>query len=266
VRNWQPITVKFFGLGVFYFFLSSAFLLLSELYHLPFQLSVHTLTLGFMLNVVIGTQLAWIPMLYMEPLNVKYAKYLFYTSLFSLPPFLFSFYILNYQLIALLSALPLTLVAYFLWLIYSVFSGRRMPKEIPLVIRYFILAMAFLPFGMLVGTLMAGENLISFLVKIHVDILVYGFTATTIMGGIAHLYPRIIYGWKQLEGVSIQDLTDEKLLRKIFPYIPMSILWMVFCDAMQALSYLSVLPYMILWVFFFKAVFLKPLLKRKVIA
>ncbi|GBC88867.1 hypothetical protein HRbin13_00999 [bacterium HR13] len=265
IKNWQPITVKFLGLAVFYFLLSSVFLMLSELGHLPLPLAVHTLTLGLMLNAVMGVQLAWIPMLYMEPLNVKYGKYLFYSSLLALPPFLLSFYTLNYRLTAYLSILPLTVVTYFLWIIYSVFSGRRMPKEIPLVVRYFILAMIFLPFGMLLGSLMASENLVSFIVRIHVDLLVYGFTAITIMGGIAHLYPRIIYGWKQSEGVSIQELVDEPLLRKLLPFVPVSVAWMVFCDAMGGfLLHISTLPYAVLWTLFFKAVLLKPFLKRKV--
>jgi hypothetical protein len=266
VRNWQPITVKFLGLSNFYFFLSSLFLPLSQVGYVPFQLAIHTLTLGFMLNAVMGTQLAWIPMLYMEPLNIKYAKYLFYISSMTIPLFLLSFYALNYKLIALVSFFPTAFVGYFLWIIYSVFSGRRMPKEIPLVIRYFILAMIFLPFGMMVGTFMASENIISFLVKVHVDLILYGFTAITIMGGMAHLYPRILYGWIQKKGdISIQDIVDEMLLKKLFPFVPASVYWMVFCDALGfPFSYLSAIPYAIVWLLFFKAVFLKLPLKGKV--
>lgn len=154
-----------------------------------------------------------------------------------------------------------------LWIVHSVFSGRRMPKEIPLVVRYFILAMIFLPFGMIVGTFMASENLVSFLVKMHMDLLVYGFTATTIMGGMAHLYPRILYSWLQSKGtsVSIQELVDETLLRKLLPYIPLSVAWMVFCDALGSFFiYLSVIPYTVVWLLFFKGVFLNFPLKGKI--
>lgn len=267
VKNWGPVTVKFLGLSAFYFLISSIFLLLSDIGYIPPQIAVHTLTLGFMLNAVMGTQLAWIPMLYMEALNVKYGIYLFYASLLALPPFLFSFYILNYKFIALLSILPIAVVSYFLWIIYSVFSGRRMPKEIPLAVRYFILAMVFLPFGMLIGVLMAGNNLIPILIRLHIDLLVYGFTATTIMGGIAHLYPRIIYGWMQSKGVnvSIQTLIDEVLIRKLLPYVTFSVFWMSFCDVMgDFFLYFSALPYIFLWLLFFKAVFLNSFLKSKV--
>ncbi|MEZ0361417.1 MAG: hypothetical protein ABWK04_05935 [Hydrogenobacter sp.] len=267
VKNWGPVTVKFLGLSALYFLISSIFLLLSDLGYVPPQVAVHTLTLGFMLNAVMGTQLAWIPMLYMEALNVKYGIYLFYVSLLALPPFLFSFYILNYKFIALLSILPIVVVSYFLWIIYSVFSGRRMPKEIPLAVRYFILAMVFLPFGMLIGVLMAGNNLIPLLIRPHIDLLVYGFTATTIMGGVAHLYPRIVYGWMQSKGVnvSIQTLVDEVLLRKLLPYVTFSVFWMSFCDVMgDFFLYFSALPYIFLWLLFFKAVFLNSVLKSKV--
>ncbi len=260
IRNWQPITVKFLGLGTLYFFTSSIFLVLSEMGYIPLALAIHTNTLGFMLNVVMGTQLAWIPMLYMEPLNVKHAKRLFYMNLIALPPFLFTFYAMNYQLISLVSFLPVSLVAYFLWTLYTLFSERRMPKEIPLVVRYFLLAMVFLPFGMLTGILMASKNLVSFLVNVHVDLLVYGFTSITVMGGLAHLRPRIVYGWKQSEGInaSIKDFVDERLVKRVFPFVPMSVFWMALCDAMGGVfSYFSSLPYLLLWLLFFSATFLK---------
>ncbi|MFN3814381.1 MAG: hypothetical protein ACK4SM_07150 [Aquificaceae bacterium] len=263
IRNWQPITVKFLGLGTVYFFTSSFFLVLSEMGYIPSALALHTNTLGFMLNVVMGTQLAWIPMLYMEPLKVKHAKRLFYLSLIALPPFLFAFYTMNYQLISLVSLLPIFLVAYFLWTLYTVFSERRMPKEIPLVVRYFLLAMVFLPFGILTGILMASRNLVSFLVNVHMDLLVYGFTSITVMGGVSHLLPRIIYGWKQSKGmsVSIQDFVDERLVKGIFPFVPMSVFWMALCDALGGIfSYFSSLPYMLLWILFFSA-----FLKRKIL-
>jgi hypothetical protein len=260
IRNWQPPTVKFLGLGAFYLFLSSLFLLLHELGYVPFALAVHSLTLGFMLNVVVGVELAWIPMLYMEPLNVKLAKRLFYISLVALPPLLSGFYLMDYRLIALLSIFELSFVAYFMYILYSVFSQRRMPKEIPLVVRYFLFALFLLPFGLFIGVIMAGEGLVSYLIPMHFDLLVYGFTATTIMGGLAHLYPRIVYNWKfsNMHGVSISDLVDEKALRRLFPLVPATLAFMVFFDALgKPFSYLSSIPYLLLWLYFIKSLLIR---------
>ncbi|RME10001.1 MAG: hypothetical protein D6804_05100, partial [Aquificota bacterium] len=265
VRNWQPVTVKFLGLGTFYLLLASIFLLLSELGYLPLALAVHTLTLGFMLNVVVGVELAWIPMLYMEPLNIVLSRRLFYLSLLYLPLFLLSLYFLNYRLVSLASLLVLAFAGYFLYILYSVFSRRRMPKEIPLVVRYFLLALIILPFGLLLGSIMAGEGLVSFLLPIHFDLLIYGFTGITIMGGLAHLYPRIVYNWRfsGIRGISISDLLDEKALRRILPLLPFSLSWMVFADAYgKPISFFSNFPYLILWLYFMVSVLIKSLLFR----
>ncbi|QID32853.1 hypothetical protein [Pampinifervens florentissimum] len=260
IKNWQPITVKFIGLGTLYLLFASFFLLLSELGFLPLALAVHSLTLGFMLNVVVGVELAWIPMLYMEPLNIVLSRRLFYLSLLYLPPFLLSLYLLNYRLISLASLLVLAFVGYFFYILYSVFSRRRMPKEVPLVVRYFILALIMLPFGLLLGSIMAGEGIVSFLLPLHFDLLVYGFTGTTIMGGLAHLYPRIVYNWKfsGATGVSLSDLLREDALKRIIFLIPLSLAWMLFADAYGGfLSYMSSLPYILLWLYFAWAVLLR---------
>ncbi|MEW6655836.1 MAG: hypothetical protein AB1353_03040 [Aquificota bacterium] len=265
MRNFQPITVKFLTLGSLYFLLSGIFLVLSELGYIPFALAVHTLTVGFMLKVVVGVELAWIPMLYMEPLNLTLSKRLFYLGLFTTPPFLISFYLYSYKLIALMSFLVLAFVGYYLYLIYSLFVKRRTPKEIPYVIKYLLLALFILPFGLLIGSFMAGKELVSHMVFLHFDLLIYGFTAITIMGGMSHLYPRIVYNMKfsKKEGVYISDLVDEKAIKRILPLTVVALAWMVFAEAQgRPLSYLATIPYLILWLYFSYAVLIRGLLFR----
>ncbi|MEZ0337687.1 MAG: hypothetical protein ABWK02_05720 [Aquificaceae bacterium] len=265
MRNFQPITVKFLTLGSLYFLLSGIFLVLSELGYIPFALAVHTLTVGFMLKVVVGVELAWIPMLYMEPLNLTLSKRLFYLGLFTTPPFLISFYLYSYKLIALMSFFVLVFVGYYLYLIYSIFAKRRTPKEIPYVIKYLLLALFILPFGLLIGSFMAGKELVSHMVFLHFDLLIYGFTAITIMGGMSHLYPRIVYNMKfsKKEGVYISDLVDEKAIKRILPLTVVALAWMVFAEAQgRPLSYLATIPYLILWLYFSYAVLIRGLLFR----
>ena len=265
MRNFQPITVKFLTLGSLYFLLSGIFLVLSELGYIPFALAVHTLTVGFMLKVVVGVELAWIPMLYMEPLNLTLSKRLFYLGLFTTPPFLISFYLYSYKLIALMSFLVLAFVGYYLYLIYSLFVKRRTPKEIPYVIKYLLLALFILPFGLLIGSFMAGKELVSHMVFLHFDLLIYGFTAITIMGGMSHLYPRIVYNMKfsKKEGVYISDLVDEKAIKRILPLTVVALAWMVFAEAQgQPLSNLAAVPYLALWLYFTYSVLIRGLVFR----
>ncbi len=265
MRNFQPITVKFLTLGSLYFLLSGIFLVLSELGYIPFALAVHTLTVGFMLKVVVGVELAWIPMLYMEPLNLTLSKRLFYLGLFTTPPFLISFYLYSYKIIALMSFFVLVFVGYYLYLIYSLFAKRRTPKEIPYVIKYLLLALFILPFGLLIGSFMAGKELVSHMVFLHFDLLIYGFTAITIMGGMSHLYPRIVYNMRfsKKEGVYISDLVDEKAIKRILPLTVVALAWMVFAEAQgRPLSYLATIPYLILWLYFSYAVLIRGLLFR----
>ncbi len=267
VRNYQPVTVKFLVLGSAYLLIGSYLLLAYELGLVSLPLALHSITLGFMLNVVVGVELAWIPMLSMEQLSIRHAKRLFYFAIAYLPPFLLSFYLLDYKLVAYLSVLPFAFIAYFLWLIYSLFANRRMPREIPLAVKYFFLALSFLPFGVLMGSVMSSMNLASHLASIHADILLYGFTATTIMGGLFHLLPRIIYGmvvqdWRQTQTAtpalqaSISDLVDEQGVKRLLPFVALSVFFMVFLDGL-GLAYLSFIPYLVVWVFFIRYVFIK---------
>ncbi|MFN7065753.1 MAG: hypothetical protein ACK4OF_06375 [Aquificaceae bacterium] len=261
-RNFQPVTVRFLLLGSFYFFLASHFLFLSQLGYVPFALAIHALAIGFMLNVVVGVELAWMPMLYMEPLNLTLSRRLFYLSLISTPPLLVSFYLSDYRLIALTSFLVLSFVGYYLYILYSLFTKRRMPKEIPFVIRYFLMGLFILPFGLLVGVFMAGKDMVSHMVFLHFDLLVYGFTATTIMGGFAHLYPRIVYNMRfsKVEGVYISDLVDEKAVRVILPSVAFALAWMVFSEAYgKPLSLVSNLLYSLVWAYFVLSVLVKVL-------
>ncbi|MFN3947307.1 MAG: hypothetical protein ACK4LA_04385 [Aquificaceae bacterium] len=63
--------------------------------------------------------------------------------------------------------------------------------------------------------------------------MVYGFTAITIMGGLAHLYPRIVYSMRfsGKEGVYISDLIEEKAVKALLPSIALALAWLIFAQA-----------------------------------
>ncbi len=257
IQNWMPVTVKFLGASALYLFLASLFLFLSLAYGLvPFQLAVHSLTVGSMLSAVYGVELAWIPMLLMETLNVKRAKNLFWAKQVSTVIFLLAFYSLEYRLVALASLLELGVSLYFLYLIYSLIKNRRMPSPIPYVVKVFLVALGLLPFGILMGGFLASHpQLIGGALDLHVDLLVYGFTTFTIFGGMSHLLPRIVWNWKFASSKkdkvpAVNELVDEKgfpkfievslIMFAVFLYLDLSFYPL---DRLSPILYLFILGY-----------------------
>ena len=271
IRNWTPVTVKFLGVSAFYMFLSSFLLFMSLAFGLvPFQLAVHTLTVGSMLNAVYGVELAWIPMLLMETLNVKKAKRLFWAKQVSTVVVLVSFFLLEYRLVALASLLELGVSLYFLYLLYSLLKNRRMPSQIPYVVKTFIVALAFLPFGLLTGGFLASHpELIGEALNLHVDLLVYGFTALTIFGGMSHLLPRIVWNWRFASSRSgkvpaVNELVDERNFPRFLEASLIAFVVFLYLDlSFFPVNRLALLPYLFILGYFFRLTFTHILKKLK---
>ncbi len=264
IKNWMPVTVKFLGASAFYLFLSSLFLFLNLSFGLvPFQLAVHTLTVGAMLSAVYGVELAWIPMLLMETLNVRKARKLFFAKQASTILLLASFYLFEYRLIALASLLEIGVSIYFLYLIYSLIKNRRMPSPLPYVVRIFLTALAFLPLGLIAGGFIASHpELIGSALNLHVDLLVYGFTAFTIFGGMSHLLPRIVWNWrfagsKGGRAPAVNELVDEKGFPRFLELSLVAFALFLYMDlSFYPLNVLSPLPYLFILGYFFKLTFI----------
>jgi len=265
IRNWMPITVRFLGVSAFYLFLASLFLFLNLISNIvPFQLAVHTLTVGAMLNAVYGVELAWIPMLLMETLNIRKARAFFWSKQVSTLLLLVSFYLLNYRAIAVASLVELGVSLYFLYLIYSLFKNRKTPVPIPYVVRIFLVALPFLPVGLLVGGFLASHpELIGKALNLHVDLLVYGFTAFTVFGGMVHLLPRIVWNWKIASSkmgslIGINELVEEKGFPRFLELSLLAFAIYLYLDlSFYPLEKLSPLPYLFIVGFFIKLTFLR---------
>ncbi len=269
ISNWTPVTVKFIGSSATYLTLSTLFLFLSFNFDLvPFQLAIHTLTVGAMLNAVYGVELAWIPMLLMETLNVRKAQRLFWIKQATTLVFLASFLFMNYTAIAVSSLLEFGVSLFFLYLIYGVIANRRMPAPLPPVVRIFLVAMVFLPFGLAVGTLTAAKPAaLPFTVDLHLNLLVYGFTAFTIFGGIFHLLPRIVWNWKFAGRTggrvpAVSELVDEAFAPKFLEYaVPAFLIFLVLDNLNPPLRAFSSLVYAAVVILFVKVAFV-PLIKK----
>ncbi len=263
IKNWMPVTVKFLGVSALYLALSSVFLALHLNYgFVSLQLAIHTLTLGAMLNAVYGVEIAWIPMLLMETLNISKAKKLFYLKQASTLAMLFSFFLTDYRLISVVALTELAVFLYFGHLMFSLIKHRRMPSPIPNVVKAFLLALIFLPVGFIFGMLSAGmPQALHKLYILHIDLVLYGFTAFTIFGGITHLLPRIVWNWKlaHLKGKAppINELVNEK---SFIPFleraVPLFVLFVAVDSLPSPLSSLSPLLYIVIVGDFIRITFL----------
>ncbi|WP_461832643.1 hypothetical protein [Aquifex sp.] len=214
LKNTSPLTVRFLIASALYLSLSFLLLWLYALEYIPLQLAVHTLTVGSMLNAIYGVEIAWIPMLLMTTINIKKGEKIFIAKQGSTLLFLLTFWSLNYKLIAVASLFELGIVLAFIYLLYDMVRKRTMATPLPPVIKLFFVALGLLPFGMAMGILTASyPEMISKLVFIHADLMVYGFGAFTIFGGMMHLLPRIVWNWKiqkSSQNLSISEILSEK--------------------------------------------------------
>ncbi len=257
IKNFMPVTVKFLTVSAAYLTLSYFFLFFSALGVLPLQLSVHALTVGSMLNAIYGVELAWIPMLLMETLNVKKAQRLFWAKQVSTLAVILAFITMNYKLIALSMFLELGVALYFIYLNYELLTKRRMPTKLPPVVKIFLTALSLLPFGIVAGGFLASRpEVIAFARDLHIDIILYGFGAFTIFGGMLHLLPRIMWNWKAQEGtpeITIADLLDEKSVQ--FFLEAGALLYIIFLAidlTFEPVSVLAVVPYILIVGLLFK--------------
>ncbi len=252
IRNWMPVTVKFIGASVFYLFLSSLFLFLYyKTAAVPFALAVHTLTAGSMLNAIYGVELAWIPMLIMETLNIRKAQRLFIVKQVSTPLLISAFFLKNYYLIALISLVEIGVALYFLYLIYELFKRRRMASQIPFVVKMFLTALILLPIGLVMGSQTAVNRSLFY---IHMDLMVYGFGALTIFGGMLHLFPRIMWNWKfKGKNITVNELVDEKGAELLLPVFTIFfVLFLATDNSFFPLNILSAVFYVLILLFFLK--------------
>jgi len=258
IKNPHPPTVRFLILSAFFLYLSSLFLVLHYAgLRVPLQLAVHTLTVGSMLSAIYGVEFAWVPMLLMESVSVRIGHRLFYMKLITSLLFLSAFFLMNYSFVAVAGVLEFLLSLYFIYIIFRVVRSRRSPAPVVPPLRLFLSALPLLPLGLLAGIDMAsrgGPTAQS--LGIHIDLLVFGFAGVTIMGGMSHLMPRIMWQWLKKGGIA--DYVEDKPLRILsYSAVPM-VLTFSFVN-LFGFSFIGSLLYLLLLALLARAVFWRPL-------
>lgn len=258
----KPVTFvqKFFLVGIFYLFLFSIFEIISFNYNLNEFFLLHTFLLGFMLNILMGTQLAIFPLLYMETPNYKLTKISFFAHQISVPLLLIGFYKLNFSYISKLSIFEIASIGIFIYTIYLLFESKKVPKRVPFTLQYFIVGLVFLVFGVSAGSFVAAKENLNFLF-IHRDFMIFGFLAITIFGAMMHFASRILWALKLdfSQKISISDTIYEEFVSKALISGILSAFYIAFVDAFNI--YYFALFYVVFLLFVFCILFCKEIKK-----
>lgn len=156
----------------------------------------HTITLGFFLNVIMGSYYIFVPMLQIEELwkaRLRWLNLLFlnFSSFFVL----YGFHSRNYTLIAyggsgvLISILLLSLI------IYKTLSQRKSPlKGLDISVKFLLLGLFLLAFFLSVGISSAGSQSFG-LISWHKEGMLYGFLTFITVGVSYHILPFMLW-WR----------------------------------------------------------------------
>lgn len=248
-KNIKPITVRFLSVGILYINISSSILFLSNFFNIPYQLAIHTFTIGVLINTVIGIQFTWIPMLTMKNINLNLSKKIFYLMFGSTITFLLSFVSLDFNLIIISGILIFFNILLFLHTVYKpVFSNITL--NIPIVVNYFLVGWVFfiLGFFWIVYTVLRLD--FSYL-TFHKIFMVYGFGVFTVIGGTVHIIPRIVWNYKYIKRniPQINKIIEEKALVYSFFIILTVLVINIFSNTISPLISFILTAVALTWIF-----------------
>ena len=263
VHNIQPITVRFIISSVVYTNVASVFFLLSQITgNILLQTVLHTVTVGVLLNAVIGVELAWIPMMLMHSLNIRLGNIIFYLHQVTTVLLIGSFYFFDYRYILFAGIFETAVILAFFYVIFSAVKPSRSLMKVQPPIKYFLGGHLFLVIGLLMALHISASKMIQF-IPVHMDAMMYGFAALTIFGGMLHLMPRIVWNMvhikKAREGKEIPNvfqLIDYRKANLSFYIMTAGTLLMIALEFMMLPSFASVV-YILASLYFFYILFVK---------
>jgi hypothetical protein len=221
VKNLSSLTVRYLFVSLIFLFFSGLFLFLSlKTQGFSVQVAIHTFTLGAMVNAILGVQTAWIPMIYMQPLGkTKVGKFiinnLFYFHQFVVLGIIFSFIINDYKFLAGFALFEFALILLFLkFMFYDSIKPQIKMIGIPYTVKFFIAGHIFLLTGLILAHIIGVSGIFT-LIPYHIDFMVYGFGVFTILGGMLHLTPRIIFNMRQKAGKVLSRQKFENLFKVV---------------------------------------------------
>jgi len=235
----NSITAKFLTARLIFLMLNSIELLFYAFNKINIFFLIHTFTIGFVINTVIGVEFALVPLLYMEPINMGLTNKLFWIHQISASILIASSYIFDFRLIYFAGILECIVLGFFVYLIYKTIENRKFPKNIPYTLRYFFLGLGFLLLGVSFGLLVASSKLDPFL---HADVMIYGFGFITVLGGIFHFMPRILWNKYYANKVGEQNtppidaIINQNVVKNLLPFLGFGLFLFIVFESNQYLK------------------------------
>jgi len=263
IKNIKPITVKFLVFANIYMVLSAIFLLVSvKNPQVSLQVAIHTFTLGVLVNAVLGVQTAWIPMIYMQQLGktkigsliVNWIVYLHQIVVIGV---LAGFYYGNYKVVGGFALIEMSIILLFLkFIFYDSIKPQIKLHGIPYQVKFFLTGQVLLIFGLLIAHVIGISNKFE-LIPYHIDFVVYGFAVFTVIGGMVHLAPRIIWNlvyikkaqnMKQIpnvKGVISREKAEKLYLVALIGYVVFILLEILLGSGLSSVIYIGFLSVVI---------------------
>ncbi|WP_172838412.1 hypothetical protein [Thermocrinis minervae] len=212
VNTSRPSAIAlYFILGSLYQLLASVFFLLG----LPRLLVVHTVSVGSLLNTIVGAYYIFVPMLQVE--EIKHPKLLKLNLLLlnlSLLPFLYGWYTGYFKYVATFGLFLIASLFVLAFNLYDSLHQRKSPlKGLDLSVEYLILSLFLLFTFLSFGILSASSKDFTF-AAIHHDGLLYGFLLLLSAGAVYHIMPFLLW-WKKY--APLMGRQRVPTLKDIFP-------------------------------------------------
>lgn len=239
----NSITPKFLMASLFFMIANAFIIILWAFNKVNIYFLIHTFTIGFILNAIMGVELALVPLLYMEPINMAHANRLFWIHQLSAIVLMISFYFQNLKFVYGAGIFEFLVIGFFVYIIYKSVENRKFPKNIPYTLRYFFSGLGFLLIGISIGLLVASNYVPAFL---HGDIMIYGFGVITVAGGVFHFMPRITWNDKYKDKIGssekpppIDAMINQDMVKKVLPLSVYSVLIQIIFETNKYIHFLG---------------------------
>ena len=174
----------------------------------------HAIALGWVIVAIVGAQFSLVPMLQLKELrHPGLAKFQYVLLNLGIIGMIYSFSIINFQLVAAWGTLVLLALLLYTYIIaVSLFTGPSRLKKLDISVKYFLIGIAYLLAAAVTGILMAAFGWFQ-LLPIHIHLALIGLVTNTIVGAMYHIVPFVV--WWEVYAPRM-GLHDVPLLKQLF--------------------------------------------------
>ncbi|MFQ6050799.1 MAG: cbb3-type cytochrome c oxidase subunit I [Candidatus Hydrothermarchaeota archaeon] len=227
IKERIELTLRFFGIAILYFLIAITLGLLMIANVIPNFLGAHAhlALIGWVSLTIMGAEYQMVPMLALKELySEKLSNIQFWMVNSGAIGIFFAFVISSKILIGLFGGVFFISSLIFAWIIYKTLTqDKKMQEKVDISVKFFLTAIIYLLIASILGLFLPFGIL--YLKIAHVHLALVGWVSLTIIGGMYHIMPMLVWMEKYGEKLGkepipmIKDMYSERLAN--------SILWMV---------------------------------------